>query len=81
MIKALTNKLPVKVGPWQFNDKSKIKPTSTEFYTCLPEDVDIMETNVFNYSRFIRAGKTRYVRLQLYYDDNTTLAEIKSVAA
>ena len=81
MLKALTNKLPVKIGPWQYNSKSKIRPTAGELYTCLPEDVDIVEAYVFDYSRFIRAGKSGYFRLQLFFGDDTSPSEIKSVAA
>ena len=81
MLKALTNKLPVKVGPWKYNSQSKIKPMKSEFYTCLPEDVDIVEAYVFDYSRFLRAGKSGYFRLQLFYGDDTSASEIKSVAA
>lgn len=81
MLKALTNKLPVKVGPWKYNSLSKIKPMQSEFYTCLPEDVDIVEAYVFDYSRFLRAGKSGYFRLQLFFGDDTSASEIKSVAA
>ena len=48
MIKALTNKIPVKIVLWQYSSKSNIKPTSSEFYTCLPEDVDIAEGYIFD---------------------------------
>ena len=81
MLKSLTNNLPVKVGPWKFDDRSKIKPLSSEFYTCLPEDVDIIEAYIFNYNQFIRAGKTGYFWLQLFYGDTTPLSELDSVAA
>ena len=81
MIKAFTNNLPVKIGPRQYSSKSKIKPISSEFYTCLPEDVNIVEAYIFYYSQFIRAGKTGYFKLQLFYGDDTTLFEIQSVTA
>ena len=81
MLKALTNKIPVKIGPWQFTAKSSIKPTASELFLCLPEDVDVGETYVYDYSRFIRAGKLCYFRFQLFYGDNTTISEIKSIAA
>ena len=81
MFKALTNKIPVKIGPWQFTAKLSIKPTSSELFLCLPEDVNVGETYVYDYRRFIRAGKSCYFRFQLFYDDDTTILEIKSIAA
>ena len=81
LIIALTNKLPVKIGPWQYSAKSKINPISSEFYTYLPEDVDIAEAYIFDYIWFIKAGKIGCFRLQLFYGDNTSLSELKSGAA
>ena len=48
---------------------------------CLSEDVDVGETYVYDYSRFIKAGKSCYFRFQLFYGDDTTILEIKSIAA
>ena len=81
MLKALTNKLPIKIGPWKYNSKSKIRPTASDLYICLPEDVDIVEAYVFDYSRFLRAGKSGYFRLQLFFGDDTSSSEIKLIAA
>ena len=41
MLKALTNKIPVNIGPWQFTAKLSIKPTASELFSCLPEYVDV----------------------------------------
>ena len=80
MLKALTNKLPVKVGPWKYNSQSKIKPMASELYTCLLEDIYIVEAYLFDYSRLLWAGKSGYFRLQLFFGDDISASEIKSVA-
>ena len=78
MIKALTNKLQCRVGPWNLKGRKttlKMKDLVRE----LPEDVDFVESYVYGYSRFLRLGKTGYVRLHIFYSEDTSLAEIKSV--
>ena len=47
MLKSLTKKLPCKVGPWTLNQaKNSIK--EKDLYKSLPEDVDFVESYVFN---------------------------------
>ena len=77
MLKTLTNKLPCKVGPWK--RQSIIKLSEADLHNCLPEDIDFVESYVFDYNRFISPGKTGYVRLHIFYSDLTSLAEIKGV--
>ena len=55
MLKALTNKLDCRVGPWKQKDKkTRLKPS--DLVTQLPEDVDFVESYVFDYNRFIGPG-------------------------
>ena len=78
MIKALTNKVQCRVGPWKLKGRKttlKMKDLIRE----LPEEVDFVESYVYGYSRFLRLGKTGYVRLHVFYSEDTSLAEIKSV--
>ena len=79
MLKALTNKLPCRVGPWNMTNIAHTTPTSADLLTSLPDDVDFVESYVFDYNRFIGSGKTGYVRLHIYYSDMTSVSEIKSV--
>ena len=78
MIKALTNKLPCKVGKWSITPSSP-PPRDRDLYKSLPDDIDVVESYVFNFNRFLAPGKTGYVRLQIFYTDLTNLAEIKGV--
>ena len=46
MIKALTNKLPCRVGPW--NSRSLVGNSKLDdLLTILPEDVDFIESHIF----------------------------------
>ena len=78
MIKALTNKIHCRVGPWKLQGRKthlKMKDLVKE----LPEEVNFVESYVYDYSRFLRLGKTGYVRLHVFYSEETSLAEIQSV--
>ena len=80
MLKSLTNKLPCRVGPWTLiNPKLQIK--ETDLFTTFPEDIDLVESYVYDYNRFISLGKTGYVRLRIFYADSTSPAEIQGIAA
>ena len=78
MIRALTNKIHCRVGPWKLQGRQtnlKMKDLIKE----LPEEVNFVESYVYDYSRFLRLGKTGYVRLHVFYSEETSLAEIQSV--
>ena len=78
MIKAMTNKIRCRVGPWKLQGRKttlKMKDLVKE----LPEDIDFVESYVYDYSRFLRLGKTGYVRLHVFYSEETNLSEIESV--
>ena len=81
MLKALTNKLPCRVGPWTYNSLSKKVPLDEDFLKALPHDVDFVESYGYDYNRFIAPGKTGYVRLNIYYSDLTSVSDIQSVVS
>ena len=83
MIKVLTNKIPYKIGPWKNIEswKSNYHPDPTYLVTELPEDIDFVESYVFDCNRFIHPGKTGYVRMQNFYTEATNEAEIQAVVA
>ena len=78
MIKALTNKLACRLGPWKLKD-TKTQLKASDLITELPEDIDFAETYVYDFNRFLSFGKNGYVRLQFYYSDTTSLPEIEQV--
>ena len=78
MIKALTNKLPCKIGPWKLKD-NKTNLKITDLLTELPEDIDFVETYIYDFNRFLSLEKNGYVRLNFYYSDDTCLPEIEQV--
>ena len=78
MIKVLTNKLDCRVGPWTLN-QAHSSVTDADLHKFLPDDVDLVESYVFGYNRFISPGKTGYVRLHIFFSDFTSLAEIQGV--
>jgi hypothetical protein len=78
MLKALTNKTFCRVGPWKPKDKTT-KLRTSDLLTELPEDVDFVESYVFDFNRFLALGKTGYVRLNIFYSEETSLLEIKGV--
>ena len=80
MIKTLTNKLPCRVGPWIMN-KGASALTEKDLYKVLPEDIDFVESYVFDYNRFLSPGKTGYVRLHIFYSDLTSLPEIQGIVS
>ena len=80
MIKALTNKLPCFVGPWK-NNVTYGPLKKEDLMTVLPDDIDFVESYVFDYNRFLGAGKTGYVRLHIFYSDLTSVSEIESVVS
>ena len=49
MIKALTNKLPCRVGKWGIT-KSTIPTDDKGLYNSFPENIDIVESYVFNFN-------------------------------
>ena len=57
MLKALTNKTSCRVGPWKPKDKTT-KLRTSDLLTELPEDVDFVESYVFDFNRFLALGKT-----------------------
>ena len=59
MIKALANKLPCRIGPWTHSNQSTLK--ETDLLTELQEEVNFVESYVYDYNRFISPGKTCYV--------------------
>ena len=76
MIKALTNKLPCKVGPWHTSNLPSGKINDRDLLSELPEDLDEVESRVYDFNRFFSAGKTGYVRMNIFYTDATTESEI-----
>ena len=80
MIKALTNKLPCKLGPWKMKD-STTRLKVDDLLTELPENVDFVETYVYDFNRFLALDKNGYVRLNFFYSDSTSLPEIEQVIA
>ena len=81
MLKALTNKLPCRVGPWNYNSLSKKVPLDEDLLKALPHDVDFVESYIYDYNRFMSSGKTGYVRLNIYYSDLTSVSDIQSVVS
>ena len=81
ILTVLKNKIPVKIGPWQFNSKFTEYSTARELYSCLPEDVELAEAYVFDYSKGIKAGRLDCFILQLFYSNDTKLSEIKTITA
>ena len=78
MLKTLTNILPCQVGPWLMN-KSSSTIKDKDLLKVLPEDIDFVESYVFDYNRFISPGKTGYVQLHIFFSDSTNISEITSV--
>ena len=79
MLKTLTNKLPCRVGPWKFNKATVLK--EKDLFKILPEDIDFVESYVFDYNRFLSPGKTGYIRLNIFYSDLINPSEIQGVVA
>ena len=77
MLKALSNKLPCRVGPWKLKKNSQLR--NSDLIKVLPEDVDFVEAYVYDFNRFLNLGKFGYVRLNIFYSDETSLPEIKGV--
>ena len=78
MVKALTNKLPCRLGPWKMKD-NRTQLTSKDLITELPEDIDFVESYVYDFNRFLALGKNGYVRLNFFYSDTTSIPEIEQV--
>ena len=76
MLKSLFNKIPsCKIGKWK-TEKGE-KPI---FLHELPEDVDIAEQYIYDYSRFTSPGQNCYFRINICFDGKkTSEAEILSV--
>ena len=80
MIKSLTNKLPCRVGPWiKINPKISLK--EKDLFKTLPENIDLVESYIYDYNRFISPGKTGYVRLNIYFSNDTSVSEILGVTS
>ena len=80
MLKSLTNKLPCRVGPWiLLNSKTPLK--EKDLFKTLPENIDLVESYVYDYNRFISPGKSGYVRLNIYFSDHTCISEILGVTS
>ena len=75
MLKALTNKITCHIGPWKQKDK-KTKLKKEDLLTQLPDDVDFVESYVYDFKRFLTLGKTGYVRINIFYSDDTNISEI-----
>ena len=56
MIKALTNKLPCRLGLCKMKD-NKTRLKVQDLLTGLPEDVDFVETYVYDFNRFLLLDK------------------------
>ena len=80
MLKALSNKLPCRVGPWTLNTPTT-KLTAKDLIKTLPVDIDFVESFISGYNRFISPGKIAYVRIHVFYSNLTNLAEIQAVTA
>ena len=61
MLKALSNKLPCRVGPWLDTNLKNGKIKDSDLLPTLPEDIDFVESYVYDYNRFIQPGKNGYV--------------------
>ena len=67
ILKTLTNKLSCRVGPWILNQPlSSIKEKA--LLKTLPEDIDFVESCVFDYNKFHSRGKTGCVSLHFLLD-------------
>ena len=78
MIKALSNKIPCRVGQWNtrtLDGKIRMEDLLTE----LPEDVDFVESYIFDYNIVWHREKPGYVKLNIYYTDLTSIPDIQSV--
>ena len=81
MLKALSNKLPCRVGPWLDNNLTNGSIQDSDLLTTLPEDIDFVESYIYEYNRFILPGKNGYVRMRIFFSDLTSSSEITSVSA
>ena len=64
MIKSLINKVPsTKLGLWNPDANSE-----NLFLKELPEDVEVVEKYVYDYSRFLSPGRNLYCCINLYYN-------------
>ena len=81
ILKALSNKLPCRVGPWTNSNFKDGALSKKDLLKTLPEDIDFVESYIYDYNRFIQPGKNGYVRMRIYFSDLTSLSEIESVAA
>ena len=61
--------------------KSKYHPDPTDLLTELLEDINFVESYVFDYNQFIDSGKTGYIRMQIFYTGATNKAEIQAVVS
>ena len=78
MLKALMNKLPCRVGPRNTRNLAYDYLKENNSLTNLPEDIDFVESYIFDYNRFLALGKNLYVKLNIFYSDLTNLSDIKS---
>ena len=78
MLKALSNKLPCRLGPWKMNQTNMVIKKK-DLLKELPLDVDLTESYVYDYNRFLSPGKTCYVRMNIFYSNITSISEIQSV--
>ena len=78
-LKVLTRKLPCRVGPWNISNLAYKDPKEEELLTILPEDIDFVELYVFDFNRFLAPVKIRYVRLNMFNSDLTSIPDIQLV--
>ena len=71
MLKALSNKLPCRVGPWLDNNLTNGSIQDSDLITTLPEDIDFVESYIYEYNRFILPGK-RHLRIFTLETKNTS---------
>ena len=79
MLKALMNKLPCRIGPWNIRNLAYEDPKEEDLLTILPEDTDFVESYVFDYNRSLALDTIRCVRLNMFYSDLISVLYIQLV--
>ena len=57
ILKALTRKIPCRVGPWNISNLVYDDPKKDDLLTNLLDNIDFVESYVFHYNRFLAPGK------------------------
>ena len=82
ILNTLSNKLHCNIVPcWKYVKQwvliKYLNPK--DVLTELPEDVDFIESYIFNYNHFIPLDRTGNIHVHIFYLDFTNLAEIQAI--